>query len=217
MVDTLRPSAVGRLMMRQQAARWWWAPLIAAVLWFVIAWLVLRADYTSLTTVGVIVGVAFLVVAANEALLASIMRGGWVVWHIALSVLFVLGAIWSFARPVNTFFALASVLGLLLLLEGIFTIMRGAAMRDESPYWWLDVVVGSLVTLLGIWVSTSDGTWNLNARASFILLWVGFMAIFRGVSDITLAFSLRHYAYGQDAALPAPQPAVPPRVPQPTS
>ena len=87
----------------------------------------------------------------------------------------------------NTFFALASVLGLLLLLQGFFTLTRGIALRDETPYWWLDVIGGGLITLLGIWVSTSDGVWNLAARAAFILLWVGFMAIFRGISDIAVA------------------------------
>lgn len=40
-----------------------------------------------------------------------------------------------------------------------------------------------------------DGVWNLAARAAFILLWVGFMAIFRGVSDIAVAFSLRSFAH----------------------
>jgi uncharacterized membrane protein HdeD (DUF308 family) len=41
--------------------------------------------------------------------------------------------------------------------------------------------------------------WNLAARAAFILLWVGFMAIFRGVSDIAVAFSLRSFAH-EDAS-----------------
>jgi hypothetical protein len=32
----------GGPILRREAARWWWAPLVGAVLWFVIAWLVLR-------------------------------------------------------------------------------------------------------------------------------------------------------------------------------
>jgi uncharacterized membrane protein HdeD (DUF308 family) len=185
----------GGHILRREAARWWWAPLVGAVIWFVIAWLVLRADYSSVATVGVILGVAFLIAAVNEVALAAVMGGGWAVWHVVLAVIFVLGAVWAFARPVNTFFALASVLGLLLLLQGFFTLTRGIALRDETPYWWLDVVGGGLITLLGIWVSTSDGVWNLAARAAFILLWVGFMAIFRGISDIAVAFSLRSFAH----------------------
>src|SRR6478752_3522214 len=107
------------------------------------------------------------------------MRGGWAVLHYALAVLFALGAIWSFVRPINSVFALASVLGLLLFLQGIFTLTRGLALRDESPFWWLDVAAGALITALAIWISTSDRAWGLTERAVFILVWVGFMAIFR--------------------------------------
>jgi uncharacterized membrane protein HdeD (DUF308 family) len=99
---------------------------------------------------------------------------------------------------VNTFFALASVLGLIVLLQGLMTLTRGFALRDETQYWWLDVVAGGLITLLGLWISTSDRAWDLRERAVFILLWVGFLAIFRGISDIALAFSLR--AIGREAA-----------------
>lgn len=182
-------------ILRREAARYWWVPLIGGVVWFLIAWLVLRANYTSLTTVGVLLGAAFLVAAVNETALATVLRGGWRVWHIALAVVFVIGAVWGFARPIDTFFALASVLGLLLFLQGFLTLMRGIALRAETSYWWLDVVGGGLVTALGIWVSTSDRIWTLGARAAFILLWVGIMALFRGVSDLTVAFALRRFAH----------------------
>jgi uncharacterized membrane protein HdeD (DUF308 family) len=212
MDDTLeRGSSLGRILQRE-AARWWWVPLVAGVAWFVIAWLALRMNYTSLTTVGLLLGVAFLIAAINEGALGAVMRGGWAFLHYALAVLFTLGAIWAFIRPVNSFFALASVLGLLLFLQGIFTLTRGLALRDESSYWWLDVVAGGLLTALAIWVSTSDRTWGLADRAVFILVWVGFMAIFRGVSDVALAFSLRRLgtqdvpAPGRGA--PVPQPSV---------
>jgi uncharacterized membrane protein HdeD (DUF308 family) len=203
-------SLLGRVLQRE-AARWWWAPLVAGAAWFVIAWLVLRLNYTSLTTVGLLLGAAFLIAAINEGGLGALTRGGWAVLHYALAVFFALGAIWAFVRPVNSFFALASVLGLLLFLQGIFTLTRGLAMRDESPYWWLDVVAGGLLTALAIWVSTSDRMWGLADRAVFILVWVGFMAIFRGVSDVALAFSLRRLAT-QD--IPAPRRGA--SVPQPT-
>lgn len=208
-------SSRSRRVIQREAARWWWAPLVGAAIWFVVAWLVLRADYTSLTTVGVIVGVAFLVAAVNETALAAVMGGGWVVWHVLLATLLFLGALWAFVRPINTFFALASMLGLLLLLQGLFTIIRGIDLRDETEYWWLDLIGGGLITLLGFWVSTSDGVWTLGARAGFILLWVGFMAIFRGVSDIGLALSLHRLAHEDlrsqppttagDAAMSEPQ------------
>lgn len=193
--ELFTPSSARRIVQRE-AARWWWAPLAGAVMWFVVAWLVLRADYTSLATVGLIVGLAFFMVAVNETALASLMRGGWAVWHYALALIFVLGGLWAFVRPVNTFFALVSVLGLLLLLQGVFTMTRGIVLRYETAYWWLDMVCGGLLTLLGLWVSTSNGVWNVGTRAAFVLLWVGFLAIVRGVSDIALALSLREFGSG---------------------
>jgi uncharacterized membrane protein HdeD (DUF308 family) len=192
--DVPGPGLFGRRMLQREAERWWWVPLIGAVAWFVIAWLVLRANYTSITTVGVLVGIVFLIAAINEGALGRITHGGWSFVHWALSIFFVLGALWAFIRPVNTFFALASVLGLLLFLQGFVTLMRGFALRDESPYWWLDLVAGGLLVLLAIWVSTSDRVWDLAGRAVFILAFVGFMAIFRGISDLVLAFSLRKLA-----------------------
>lgn len=208
MTNIFRSSSeeVGRRILQRDAGRWWWAPLVGAAIWFVVAWLVLRANYTSLATVGVIVGVAFLIAAVNEGALAAVMSTGWAVWHVLLAVVFVLGAVWAFARPVDTFFAIASMLGLLLLLQGVFTLTRGVALRDQSPYWWLDVVGGVLITLLGIWASSSNGVWSLAGRSAFILLWVGFMAIFNGISDISLAFSLRRFADDRRSGQPPPEP-----------
>jgi len=103
-------------------------------------------------------------VAINEGGLAVMMRGGWAILHYALAVIFVLGAIWSFVCPVNSVFALASVLGLLLLLQGIFTLTCGLAMREELPYWWLDEAAGGLLKGLAIWISTSDRMWDAGER-----------------------------------------------------
>ncbi|HSP38594.1 MAG TPA: hypothetical protein VLR26_12655 [Frankiaceae bacterium] len=61
-----------------------------------------------------------------------------------------------------------------------------------SPYWWVGLVSGSLFILLAIWMSTSDRVWNLASRTVFILAAVGIYAIFRAISDIGLAFDLRH-------------------------
>jgi uncharacterized membrane protein HdeD (DUF308 family) len=180
-----------RGVLRREAARLWWAPLTAGIVWLLVAWIVLRVDATSLATVGLLVGIVFLMAAITEGGLAGIVHGGWKALHIVLAVLFALGALWAFIRPIDTVFALASVLGLLLLLQGALYIAQGAAMRDVSPYWALELASGVLLVLLAFWVSTSDRVWTLAARTVFILLWVGFMAIFRGVSDIILAFELR--------------------------
>ena len=86
------PDLLGRGMLRRAAGRWWWAPLVGGVVWFLIAWLVLRADAGSLATVGALVGAAFLLAAVNEAAVAGFATGGWRVAH------YVLGRSTSWAR-----------------------------------------------------------------------------------------------------------------------
>ena len=90
-----------RLLVRE-AARYWWVFLVTGIAWLVIAWLVLRLNSTSITTVGVLLGVVFLFAAINEVGVATLTPGGWKVWHYILAGIFFLGALWGFIRPVST-------------------------------------------------------------------------------------------------------------------
>jgi hypothetical protein len=47
-------------------------------------------------------------------------------------------------------------------------------------------------------VSVSDRYFALEGRTVFILIWVGFMALFRGISNIVLAFSMLWFARKSD-------------------
>lgn len=181
-------------MMARKAGRYWWAMLISGVGWLLVAWVVLRMDVRSLAAVGVLLGVVFLLTALNEAAMAQTVTGGWKAVNYGIAVAFVLAAAWAFARPINTFFALASVLGLILFLEGVVEIVRALGSRGEHPFWLVGLLTGLLLVLLAFWVSTSDREFNLGARTVLILLWVGFMALFRGISQIGLAFGVRHLA-----------------------
>jgi uncharacterized membrane protein HdeD (DUF308 family) len=101
-------------------------------------------------------------------------------------------------RPVNTFFALASVLGLILIFYGTFEIVQGVASRVVNPYWWVNLITGILLILLAFWVSGSDRVYALAQRTYLILFWVGFLALFRGFTQIMLAFAVHHA--GREAA-----------------
>jgi uncharacterized membrane protein HdeD (DUF308 family) len=186
-----------RLIVRQWA-RYWWVFLVSGIVWLLIAWLVLRLNATSIATVGVLLGVVFLIAGINEVGVATLSHGGWKVWHYLLAGIFFLGALWGFIRPVNTFFALASVLGLILIFYGTFEIIQGVASRAVNPYWWLNLIIGILLILLAFWVSGSDRVYALAQRTYLLLFWVGFLALFRGFSQIFMAFTVRHA--GQEAS-----------------
>jgi uncharacterized membrane protein HdeD (DUF308 family) len=175
-----------------RAALWrlagpWWLFLVTGIAWLIISWVVLRFTPASLATVGVLLGVLFLLAALNEFMIASV-RHSWQWAHALLGILFVVGAIWAFVRPFDAFWSIASVLGLLLVFKGALDLITAIMTRGVNSSWWLGLVVGILELLLGFWVSQQ----RFPARGELLLLFVGFFALFRGISEIFIAFEVRH-------------------------
>ena len=164
----------------------WWLFLITGIAWLIIALIVLRFDSTSLAAVGALLGVVFLIAGLNEFMIA-VVRESWKWAHVALGILFVIGGITAFFEPYNAFWALASILGFLLVLKGSLDIIVSTMTRDANELWGLGLAIGILEVLLGFWASQQF----FPARAALILIWVGFVAMFRGFSEIVLAFQIR--------------------------
>ena len=176
---------------RASAALWrmagpWWLFLLTGIAWLIISVMVLRFTPASINTVGILMGVLFLLGGFNEFMIASVVPS-WRWAHILLGILFIVGAIWAFARPFNAFWALASVLGLLLIFKGTLDIIAAIVTKDVNTTWWLGLVTGILELVLGFWASQQQ----FPARGALLLLWVGFFALFRGISEIVIAFEVR--------------------------
>jgi uncharacterized membrane protein HdeD (DUF308 family) len=165
----------------------WWMFLVTGVAWLIISAAVLRFNTTSVATIGVMIGVVFLIASASEILLAS-ARASWGWLHILMSVLFIGAAIWAFVRPYGAFWALATVVGLLLILRGSVDLFTSIDARDINPSWWLGVLAGIAEIIIGFWASQQA----FPTRALLLIFWVGFFALFRGISDIVVAFEVRH-------------------------
>jgi uncharacterized membrane protein HdeD (DUF308 family) len=174
-----------RTMFRTFAGPWWML-LVTGILWFLISLIVLRFDVDSLAAVGTLIGIVLLIASVNEFFIASIRRG-WRWAHVLLGVVFAIGGIWAFLRPIATFVELAAILAFLLVFKGTLDLVASVATKKEGELWWLGVVVGILEILLGFWASQQ----LFPARADLILLWVGFSAMFRGFSEVVVAFQLR--------------------------
>jgi Short repeat of unknown function (DUF308) len=164
----------------------WWLFLITGLAWFVVSLVVLRMNLTSVAAVGVLLGVVFLVSGAEEILVASV-RSSWAWARILLACLFFVGAIWCFVSPFGAFWSLASALGFLLVFKGTLDIVESISTQAVNNVWWLGLVAGILELGLGFWASQQ----YYPARAALLLLWVGFYALFRGISEIVLAFQVR--------------------------
>lgn len=176
---------------RAAVRRWtdkWWLLVVLGVAWLLVSLLVLRFDTTSLRTVGVLMGFVFLAGAAEEFLI-SYVRSSWRWAHVLLGIAFVAGAIWCFAEPIDAFWSLAAVIGLLLILRGTWDILASTLSRTLNPIWGLGLVAGILEILLGFWASQQ----LYPARASLLLLWVGFFAMFRGFQAIVLGFEVKSF------------------------
>ena len=171
----------------REVSKAWWVFLVTGILWFIIALVVLRFDESSITTIGVIMGVVFLVGGFNEFLTMGADSTGWKILHGILGVLFILAAIWCFVQPEEAFWALASVLGFLLLMLGTFEIIIAIATKEVNPLWWLGLIAGILFLVLAFWASQQLVT----AKASLLIFYVGIMAMFRGISQIVFAFGIR--------------------------
>jgi uncharacterized membrane protein HdeD (DUF308 family) len=177
---------------RARAGLWrlagpWWMFLLTGIAWLIIAWVTLRFTPASVATVGVLLGVLFLIATFNEFLIASVLSS-WRWLHVVMGIIFAFGAGWSFARPYNAFWALAAILGLLLIFRGTLDIITSIDARAINSAWWLGLVAGILEVLLGFWASGQ----YLPVRGALLLVWVGLFAVFRGISEIVIAFQLRH-------------------------
>jgi len=66
-------------------------------------------------------------------------------------------------------------------------IVESITTRAINDVWWLGLVTGVLEIGLGFWASQQ----YFPSQAALLLLLVGFYALFRGLSEIVLAFQVR--------------------------
>jgi uncharacterized membrane protein HdeD (DUF308 family) len=182
--DPLIRDAVGRV------AKFWWVELIIGAFWVVISLVILKFNHASVTTVGILIGIMFLLASAQEFMLA-VLDHRWWRWLWALfAVLLFAGGILAFIHPHNTFAALADILGFVFLMIGAFWIAQAFADRLVHDLWWLNLTAGILMVILAFWTS---GQFFLT-RAYTLLVFAGIWALMHGITDIIRAFQIRRYA-----------------------
>lgn len=165
---------------------YWWVPLVAGIAWLAVSLVILQFDDASVTTVGVLVGLMFLLAGVQNVALATLTdRLRWV-WA-AFAVLMLIAAVVCFVNPEETFAGLADTLGFLFLIVGVWWMIRAFLERALNPLWWLGLISGVLMTVMAFWIS---GQFFIE-RAYVLLVFAGIWALMEGVSGIVRAFAVR--------------------------
>jgi uncharacterized membrane protein HdeD (DUF308 family) len=170
----------------REAAGWWWLFLLTGIAWLVFSLIIFRFDITSVTTIGVVFGVVAIMAGVNEFMAIAVSTTGWKIVHGLLGVIFIVVGIVAFIEPGNAFAALASVIGFFFLFKGIFDITVSIATKQEFDLWWLQLLAGIIEIGLAFWVAG-----NFREKAILLLVYVGIVALSKGITEIFLAFKLK--------------------------
>jgi uncharacterized membrane protein HdeD (DUF308 family) len=171
-----------------QVARWWWLWHITGVAWLAASVIILQFDRSSVTLVGLVIGVMFLVAGAEELALAVVSEGGWRWLWVVFGILLLGGGIWALFNPTKTFVAVADILGFVFLLVGIGWTLQAFASKEGNDLWWLGLIAGIIMMGLGFWASGQ----LLITQAYTLLVFAGIWALLHGVTDVIRAFQVRH-------------------------
>jgi uncharacterized membrane protein HdeD (DUF308 family) len=170
----------------REAARWWWLFLLTGIAWLVFSLIIFRFDITSATSVAILFGIVAIVAGVNEFMAMGVSTTGWKIVRGLLGVIFIIVGIFAFIEPGSVFAALASVIGFFFLFKGIFDIAVAIATKGEFDLWWLQLVVGLIEIGLAFWVAG-----NHQQKVILLLVYVGIVALSKGITEIILAFKLK--------------------------
>jgi uncharacterized membrane protein HdeD (DUF308 family) len=168
-------------------SRLWWFWLMFGIGWILIALVILQFDQASVTTVGVLIGLMFLLSGFQQLALGSLMSGWLQLVMFLFGLLLLVAGVIALITPENTFAAIADILGFLFLIVGTFWIIQAFGERELNELWWFGLISGVAMIVLAFW---TGGQFFIH-RAYVLLVFAGIWAMFHGVNDIFRAFQIR--------------------------
>jgi uncharacterized membrane protein HdeD (DUF308 family) len=170
------------------ASRYWWIFLVIGAGWLLFAMIVFRFDWRSVSAISILFGIVVIAAALDE--LFAVFAGERSAWarfgHALLALAFFVIGIVAFVHPGNTFAALAGVMSFYFVLKGMLDVGLAVGLRHEIAAWWLQLLLGIAEILIGFWAAGDFGH-----KTILLVVWVGALALTRGISAIVFAFAAR--------------------------
>ena len=175
----------------QAVTRGWGWFLAAGIAWIVFAFFLLSFNYRTVWAIAVFFGIAFIVGGVMEFAVASVAPG-WKWLYILIGIVSIIAGLIALIWPGQTFLVLSAIAGWLLLFYGIIDIVFAFSTRHLEGLWWMQLISGIIMVLLGFWAISPDNATVATYRGAVLLVvWIGVAALFRGISDIIIGFRLR--------------------------
>ena len=109
----------------------------------------------------------------------------WWVFFI-VGILLIIGSIWIFRTPVESFINLAQIFSILILISGVFSIIFAFTNKDKIENWGLYLVGGILDVVVGFILLSYPGI-----TLVVFSLFIGFWLMFRGFNTISTSLELK--------------------------
>jgi uncharacterized membrane protein HdeD (DUF308 family) len=176
--------------LRSVTGNWGWF-LAAGIAWIVFAFILLSFNYRTVWAIALFFGIAFIMGGIMEFAVASVAPS-WKWLYVLIGIGSIVAGVIALVWPGQTFLVLSAIAGWLLLFYGIIDIVFAFSTRRLEGLWWMQLISGIIMVLLGFWaISPDDATVSTYRGAVLLVVWIGVAALFRGISDIIVGFRLR--------------------------
>lgn len=163
----------------------WWLFFLTGVAWLLFALIVFQWDYTTVYAVSYLFGVVAVLAGVNELLQIAVSTTAWKIARAVLGALFLAAGAWALVHPDTAFGTLAALIGIFLLCKGVFDLVVALTTKERFAGWWLQLAVGIVEILLAFWVAGA-----FREQVILLVVYVGVVALTRGVTEILLALKL---------------------------
>lgn len=112
--------------------------------------------------------------------------------HLIIGIVLILTGIWTFSRPLQSYFALTLIFSISFLVSGVMEMIFAISNRKIMENWGWTLSLGILTTIVGVLLIS-----NPAISAVTLPLYIGFMLLFHSIWAIASAIDIKNYGITQ--------------------